>query len=124
MKLINGVDQAKVSQSVVATKSGSMMKRLATSCLLVSLGIVAIAGQPVLAEESHLGGYTLEDRSMRGHYGDLNDDYVAVSKVDVSKAKMSADKKKQMPKKDSRLGAFSAQDNAMLGRYGDKDDGY
>jgi hypothetical protein len=124
MKFIGGVDQAKVNQSVVADKSGSMMKRLATSCLLVSLGVVAFAGQPVLAEESRVGGYTLEDRSMRGHYGDLNDDYVAVSKVEVSKSSMSSEKKQKMTKKDNRLGAFSAQDNAMLGRYGDKDDGF
>jgi|GEM_PF-3720223 len=124
MKYIGRVDQFKPGQAVVAEKSDNMTKRLATTCLVVSLGIVAFAGQPAAAEESRLGGYTLEDQSMLGRYGDMNDEWVATSTVEVSKAKMSPEAKKKMPKKDNRLGSFSMQDNAMLGRYGDKDDGY
>ncbi|WP_455220453.1 hypothetical protein [Kaarinaea lacus] len=122
MKYIGRVDQSKVSQTVSDINSGSMTKRFATTCLVVSLGVFAFAAQPVSAEEGRIGGYALEDQSMLGRYGDVNDEYIATSSVEISKAKMSADTKKKMHKKDGRLGAYSMQDNAMLGRYGDKND--
>ncbi|WP_455365111.1 hypothetical protein [Kaarinaea lacus] len=124
MKYIGRVDQSRVNLSVVDAKSRGMMKRLATACLVASLGVVAFASQPVAAEEGRLGGFSLEDQSMLGHYGDVNDEWVAASTVEVSKSRMNAETKKTMPKKDSRLGAYSMQDKAMLGRYGDMDDGY
>jgi len=123
MKCIGRIEKSIVNQFVVSSKSTGMAKRFATTCLAVSLGVFAFAAQPAAAEESRLGGYALEDQSMLGRYGDMNDEWIATSSnVDISRAELSADKKKKMHKKDHRLGAYSAQDNAMLGRYGDKND--
>ncbi len=124
MKFISGVDQLKVVQCVMKDSKNRMLKRFVTTCLVVSFGVATFTVQPVLAEEGRLGGFSLEDHSMLGRYGDVNDEAMTVSSVEISNSKMSADTKHKMHKKDNRLGAFSAQDNAMLGRYGDKDDGY
>ena len=122
MKYIGRINQSSVNQTACKTNSGGMTKRIATTCLAVSIGVFAFAAQPVSAEEGRLGGYALEDQSMLGRYGDVNDEWIANSSVEINKSKMSADTKNKMHKKDGRLGAYSMQDNAMLGRYGDKND--
>ncbi|MCI0504736.1 MAG: hypothetical protein L0Z73_01355 [Gammaproteobacteria bacterium] len=105
-------------------KSQSGIKIFAIVCLAASFGTGVFAAQPVTSGEGRIGGYSIEDKSMAGHYGDANDEFVAVSRVEVGNAKASPENKPKMTKKkDSRLGAFSAEDKAMLGRYGDQDDG-
>jgi len=123
MKCIGRIEKSIASQTFVSPKSAGKANHIATTCLAVALGVFAFAAQPAAAEESRLGGYALEDQSMLGRYGDMNDEWIAnSSSVEISRAKMSADSKKKVNKKDHRLGAYSAQDNAMLGRYGDKND--
>lgn len=123
MKVVSGVNQSKNFQSVMGDNESSLLKKIATGCLVVSLGIAIFGSQQALAEQdSQLGGYTMEDESMLGRYGDVNDEWVGVSSVGISSTQMSSQTKKKMPKSDNRLGAYSMQDDAMLGRYGDKDD--
>ncbi|WP_455199946.1 hypothetical protein [Kaarinaea lacus] len=123
MKFVSGVDQSKRIQSVMVSNESSMLKKIATGCFMLSLGVAIFGSQQALAEQDNrLGGYTLEDESMLGRYGDVNDEWVEVSNVSISKSQMSVEKKRKMPKSDNRLGAYSMQDDAMLGRYGDKDD--
>jgi hypothetical protein len=74
MKYIGRTEKSIVSQTVVSPKSAGKANRIATTCLAVSLGIFAFASQPAAAEESRLGGYALEDQSMLGRYGDVNDE--------------------------------------------------
>jgi uncharacterized protein YifE (UPF0438 family) len=104
-------------------------KPLVTACLIMTLSIAVFGASTVLAEQNskkfkdeRLGHYTLEDESMLGRYGDVNDEWTPVAKVQVSQSEMTQQRKRKMPKKDSRLGAFSMQDDAMLGAYGDKND--
>jgi hypothetical protein len=108
----------------IGRKSQFKAKRFALVCLAASFGAGIFTVQPVMADEGRIGGFSLEDKSMAGPYGDANEEFVAVSRVPVGKAKMSPENKPKMTKKkDNRLGAFSSEDDAMLGRYGDKDDG-
>ena len=126
MKFVKGVEQSKSIQSVMGNNDSGLLKKVATACLVVSLGVAIFGSQQALAEsEGRLGGYTLEDESMLGRYGDVNDEWVGssnVSNVSISSTQMSAQIKRSMPKSDNRLGAYSMEDDAMLGRYGDKDD--
>jgi hypothetical protein len=125
MMFVKGVDQSKNIQSVMENSESNLLKKIATGCLVLSLGVAIFGSQQVLAGDTgRLGGYTLEDESMLGRYGDLNDEWVSVSSVEISSSKMSTQIKRSAPKQDNRLGAYSMQDDAMLGRYGDKDDEY
>ena len=126
MKFVKGIGQSKSVQSVIENSDNNVLKKLATGCLVLSLGVAIFGSQQVLAEsEGRLGGYTLEDESMLGRYGDVNDEWVgtsSVSSVGISSTQMSSQMKRSNSKPDNRLGAFSMEDDAMLGRYGDKDD--
>lgn len=123
MKFVNGVGQSKSIQPVMGDNESSFLNRIATGCLVLSLGVAIFGSQQALAEQDNrLGGYTMEDESMLGRYGDANDEWVEVSSVGISNSQMSSETKRKMPKSDNRLGAYSLQDDAMLGRYGDKDD--
>ena len=126
MRFVNDFGQSKVIQSITGNSKSNLLRRLATGCLVVSLGMAIFGSQQALAEQGgSLGGYSMEDESMLGRYGDVNDEWVgasSVTNVGISSSQMSANSKQSVPKQDNRLGAYSMQDDAMLGRYGDKDD--
>ena len=123
MKVVRGVGESKVNQFDMGNNESKLLRRLATACLVASLGVAIFGSQQTLAEQdAQLGGYTMEDESMLGRYGDVNDEWVSASSVGISSTKMSAEMKRGAPKQDNRLGAYSMQDDGMLGRYGDKDD--
>lgn len=122
MTLFRGIGQSETSQSLVGNNQSSLIKIVTTAGLLLALSVAVFGSQQARAEEGRLGGYTLEDESMLGRYGDVNDEWVEVSNVSIKRTEMSTKNKRSMQKKDNRLGAYSLQDDAMLGRYGDKND--
>lgn len=116
-------------QAVNIGAKDHLAKPVATLCLATILSIavfgtsVAIAGNSSdKRKDERLGGFTLEDESMLGRYGDFNDEWVPATRVQISRNQMSEETRRRTPKKDNRLGAFSSQDDAMLGPYGDKND--
>ena len=71
-------------------------------------------------KDERLGGYTLQDESMLGRYGDVNDEWVQSASVAVKSEPM---KKSSTPKKAvGKLGGYTMEDQSMLGRYGDHND--
>lgn len=92
------------------------------------VGIVVlslVASSQVLAEDSkpadeRLGAFSMNDESMLGRYGDVNDEWVQSSSVAVSP--QPAEKSMTPKKSVGQLGGFSSEDQAMLGRYGDHND--
>jgi hypothetical protein len=118
-----------VFQSVKGTFKGGFAKPLATSCLTIALSVGIFGGSVAMAgdagnkrKDEHLGGFSLEDGSMLGRYGDVNDEWVPAARVQISGNEMTKERSRRAPKKDNRLGAYSMQDDAMLGPYGDKND--
>lgn len=116
-------------QSVSSEYKSGLVKPAVTFCLTVVLSVGIFGGSAAMADQAgnkhkgeRLGGFTLEDGSMLGRYGDVNDEWVAPTKVQVSRSEMTEKSKRKMPKKDNRLGSYSLQDDAMLGHYGDKND--
>lgn len=118
-----------VFQSVKESFKSGLAKPLATSCLTVALTIAVFGGSVAMADDvgnkrkdERLGGFTLEDGSMLGRYGDVNDEWVPAARVQISENEMTEERSRRAHKKDNRLGAYSMQDDAMLGPYGDKND--
>jgi hypothetical protein len=118
-----------VFQSVKYSLKDGFNKSLVTSCLAAVLSIGVFSSSVAMADEAgnkrkdeRLGGFTLEDGSMLGRYGDVNDEWVPAARVQISSNEMTEQRSRKAPKKDNRLGAYSTQDDAMLGPYGDKND--
>lgn len=116
-------------QQVAGKNEINFGKSAARLCLTVILSISMFAASVAMADQGgkktkgeRLGHYTLEDESMLGRYGDVNDEWVAPVKSQVSHSQMTESAKRKMHKKDNRLGSYSLQDDAMLGHYGDKND--
>ncbi len=110
MTLFRGIGQPETSQSLVGNNQSSLIKIVTTAGLLLALSVAVFGSQQARAEEGRLGGYTLEDESMLGRYGDVNDEWVEVSNVSIKRTEMSTKNKRSMQKKDNRLGAYSLQD--------------
>jgi len=90
---------------------------VAVLSVLVSGQIFADGSKP---KDERLGYYNLNDESMLGRYGDVNDEWVQRASVEVSSQPAS---KSKTPKKSvGHLGGYTLEDQSMLGRYGDHND--
>ena len=59
MMFVKGVDQSKNIQSVMENSESNLLKKIATGCLVLSLGVAIFGSQQVLAGDTgRLGGNT------------------------------------------------------------------
>lgn len=95
-------------QSFWNTKK-SVSRKIAKSFVVLALTITVTQGTNAIAGT--------DAKNAEHQLAQSNSEYDA--KVNVSREKMTSDKKSKLPTNDSRIGAFSMADEAREGYYGD-----